>query len=338
MPNINRRNYSGNQKYSCEKNVILGRKIYYTDSSIVGKPIQVSLTTKKDKQSLMVEVFNCYNLNNPEHTSLYKFIMKLIDHQLWETPEASREMQNSICDEIKSKDLVSPEIEIYIRIGKIYKLLAEKYNIKNKLINDEGWRRGQLRVKSIEKFISRRITPVCYLDVGCYDGNITAAVGKHFKLPQSQTHGVDITEFTNMNKDFTFVQYDGKILPYPDCSFDLITILMTLHHVPKENLNILMDEIYRVTKPNGIIILREHSVTKEIDSTLLDIMHNFYDWVWDNNRWNKDLECGFYKNHDEWDNVFNKFNIDIQKDIFVNADKNPFMSYYRSYKKPSAPE
>ncbi|MEB0261925.1 MULTISPECIES: methyltransferase domain-containing protein [unclassified Mucilaginibacter] len=45
------------------------------------------------------------------------------------------------------------------------------------------------------------------------------------------------------------------LIDYPDNHFDLVTCFGTLHHIP--NVSYVIAELYRVTKPGGIILLRE---------------------------------------------------------------------------------
>jgi ubiquinone/menaquinone biosynthesis C-methylase UbiE len=151
---------------------------------------------------------------------------------------------------------------IFTNIRQKYLEIKDKYNIANKLTEEGGIQRGLNRVKSISKNILRfkpHFRPANYLDIGCFDGNITFAIGNYFNLQKSQINGVDIVEFNNRNKNITFAKYDGITLPYDDNSFDLITCLMTLHHIQNENLSKIMCEIYRVLKKNGIVIVREHN-------------------------------------------------------------------------------
>ena len=226
-------------------------------------------------------------------------------------------------------------IEIYTDLGNIYNTISKKHDLKSKLYGSYGVSRGVNRVKSLEKNILNQseIKPTSYLDIGCLDGNITSAVGSHFELHKNQIHGIDIEDWS-ISSGFTFSKYDGKKLPFSDGSFDLITCFMTLHHIPEENMDILMEEINRVTKINGIVIIREHNTSEKIDHTSLDIMHNFYDFVWDNKKWNDELEKGNY-NNSEWTDLFKKygFSLGVKPKIWVDKDKNPFMSYFCSYKK-----
>ena len=53
-------------------------------------------------------------------------------------------------------------------------------------------------------------------------------------------------------------ELNGK-LNFKDNTFDLIVSFSVLHHIP--NVSFVMEELYRVLKPNGIILIREPIVT-----------------------------------------------------------------------------
>ena len=87
-----------------------------------------------------------------------------------------------------------------------------------------------------KKFISSYITEdkIC-LNIGSGNSNIS-----------DQVFNVDIFEYENVN-----VVCDIEDLPFKDNSIDLILNIAVLEHVP--NPQKVIDEIYRILKPNGII-------------------------------------------------------------------------------------
>jgi len=53
--------------------------------------------------------------------------------------------------------------------------------------------------------------------------------------------------------------FDGQRIPFDNGSFDLIFAACVFHHIPKtEHLN-LLNEWYRILKPNGIAVIFEHN-------------------------------------------------------------------------------
>lgn len=116
------------------------------------------------------------------------------------------------------------------------------------------------------------------LDIGCGDGSITAALGRLLKLPRGRVFGVDV----HVPTDTSFITFspatDDCSLEFPDGSMFLVTCLMSLHHIPDQTRTIA--EIYRVLRPGGILLLREHDAASAGFKTVLDIMHGLYSLVW----------------------------------------------------------
>jgi ubiquinone/menaquinone biosynthesis C-methylase UbiE len=56
-----------------------------------------------------------------------------------------------------------------------------------------------------------------------------------------------------------FVDFDGKAIPHPDASFDLVFTACVFHHIPEEMHVGLLGEIERVLTPGGSFLLYEHN-------------------------------------------------------------------------------
>jgi DNA-directed RNA polymerase subunit H len=115
-----------------------------------------------------------------------------------------------------------------------------------------------------------------YLDIGCSTGDKTIAIGQFLKA--KQIHGADLNCFDGpieRKEGFHFqeIKKDGK-LPYDDNTFDVISLLHTLHHM--EDKDSILSEIKRVLKPEGVFILREHDLKSEFDKKLVDVEHFVY--------------------------------------------------------------
>lgn len=98
------------------------------------------------------------------------------------------------------------------------------------------------------------------LDVGCGTGTTD-----QFLVPRVRTlHGVDISEEMlakarrNVPKA-AFSWYDGEKLPFPDESFDVVTAMCVLHHVPMSRRYKVISEMARVTRSGGVVAIFEHN-------------------------------------------------------------------------------
>lgn len=164
-------------------------------------------------------------------------------------------------------------------------------------------------VLKIQNFINSN--KIQYLDVGCGNGHKTKIFGDYLKIEPSNLHGCDISTWGpyTSNKDFGFnfsLIKNGSI-DYADSTFDIITVILTLHHV--EKLNEFIMEIKRILKLNGLLILIEHNIYDDDEAMLIDVQHLFFGAFVDN-----DLDFaknGMYTkcyNMVEWEFILSKHN------------------------------
>ena len=90
-------------------------------------------------------------------------------------------------------------------------------------------------------------------DVGCSTGIQTRILSEHFQ----NSFGVDIDksaiQYANKflaKENLRFIEGDSMNLPFTDGFFDVVVCTHVYEHVPDANR--LMDEIYRVLKPDGV--------------------------------------------------------------------------------------
>ena len=147
----------------------------------------------------------------------------------------------------------------------------------------EEYNRAKNRVEQIEpllrRFLDGRVVR-SYLDVGCNEGSITAALGT--LLHAEAVHGCDVLAPPPGDPPaFTFALLDPADpyrLPYADASQDVVSAMMSLHHIAE--LDRTLAEIHRVLRDDGIFIVREHDCDPPSLALLLDLMHGFYAMVW----------------------------------------------------------
>ncbi len=114
-----------------------------------------------------------------------------------------------------------------------------------------------------------------FLDFGCGDGNSSVYFRKYF--PSAAYIGFDISEKSievAKNRGIpnaTFSHFDGTNIPLEDNSIDIIFTACVFHHINFDKHDEIMNEIYRVLKPNGKFYIFEHNpwnpITQRIVST-----------------------------------------------------------------------
>jgi ubiquinone/menaquinone biosynthesis C-methylase UbiE len=123
-----------------------------------------------------------------------------------------------------------------------------------------------------------------YLDIGCGNGNKTKLLANTFGIPLSHVYGTDIENWgpysktKKFNFHFRFIQ-KNNLLDFEENQFDFISCFFTLHHVDK--LSLLLNEIKRILKPNGILLIIEHDAIHSLDSIIIDLQHTFYSYFVD---------------------------------------------------------
>lgn len=145
----------------------------------------------------------------------------------------------------------------------LFTRVALHYDQMNNLISlgtQKGWRKKflkELKVASGE----------FALDLCCGTGDITIALAKQVG-PSGNVIGLDFNQEMldlaeqkirqqDLQKEIQLKQGDAMELPYPDQSFDIVTIGFGLRNVPDANQ--VLKEIYRVLKPTGKVGVLETS-------------------------------------------------------------------------------
>lgn len=102
-----------------------------------------------------------------------------------------------------------------------------------------------------------------FLDFGCGDGALAQWFYSYF--PASQYEGVDISSESiavAQSKGIEgakFSVFDGIKLPFPDNSVDICMAACVFHHIDASLHPLVLDEILRVLKPQGVFYLWEHN-------------------------------------------------------------------------------
>lgn len=98
------------------------------------------------------------------------------------------------------------------------------------------------------------------LDVGCGVGLTDEFLASSF----GELHGVDVSAgmleaARRANPTVEYHLGDGRTLPFEDASFDVAFAICVLHHVPPDGRNVFADEVARVVRRGGLVVLFEHN-------------------------------------------------------------------------------
>ncbi len=110
-----------------------------------------------------------------------------------------------------------------------------------------------------------RARPSTLLEIGCGPGRALAALGR--RLPQARLHGVDLSPFmvsaagrrlAAAAVEASVAHGDARHLAWADRSFDTVTAMHVLGHVPENAGREMLREAARVLRPGGELVLVEH--------------------------------------------------------------------------------
>ncbi len=103
------------------------------------------------------------------------------------------------------------------------------------------------------------------LDVGCGTGSLTIAAKQEQGL-EGKVVGIDpssnMINLAQGKAEKAGVEIDFQVgviekINFPDNHFDLVLSSLMMHHLPDELKNIALQEVYRVLKPNGTLLIVE---------------------------------------------------------------------------------
>lgn len=154
------------------------------------------------------------------------------------------------------------EVEKKKQVEQMFDNISENYDGLNRVISfgiDLKWRRRVIKmVKETQpKFILDVATGTGDLAIAMADSNAEKIIGLDISAGMLQV-GKNKINAKNLDKRIEMVQADSEDLPYPDDTFDAITVAFGVRNF--ENLEKGLAEIYRVLSPGGIFVVLETSV------------------------------------------------------------------------------
>lgn len=123
-----------------------------------------------------------------------------------------------------------------------------------------------------------------FVDIGCSMGEITKELAQALHTPYGI--GIDVLHSSQVIHNNTGTPTFKYIcvtpthtrLPLDDASQDIVTAIMSLHHI--QQVDAYLSEIHRILKPEGVLIIQEHDPQSPDDAVALDILHGLYSMVW----------------------------------------------------------
>jgi ubiquinone/menaquinone biosynthesis C-methylase UbiE len=118
-------------------------------------------------------------------------------------------------------------------------------------------------LKSIIEATSSSPKTGLFLDFGAGVGSSVPFFLKHF--PEAHLTCTDVSESSlkiaasNYGNVAEYITFDGNSLPFADNSFDAAYASCVFHHIPATAHISLLQELRRVLKPKGIIMIYEHN-------------------------------------------------------------------------------
>lgn len=196
---------------------------------------------------------------------------------------------------------------------------------------DNSNKHAKLLYKLIPKYIKSKEKKTI-LDFGC--GHCMLGDSLRKLLKESKYYGVDIENWAedfkhdNPNLKFTYITSDTK-LPFNDNKFDVIIVSMVLHHI--QNPHFVIDELYRILKKDGVILIREHDAFDDIDKTLIEIQHIIYMYITYKDKYiDRNIDYySDYKSVKDWLNILKKKNLKCK--FFIEYDKKIIVKTMRQF-------
>lgn len=161
------------------------------------------------------------------------------------------------------------------QVAEMFDNISQRYDLLNHVLSlsiDKGWRRRVVKMVKERK-------PELILDVATGTADLAIALGKSHP---GKITGVDISAGMlavgrqkvakkGLSEILSLEQADSEDLPYPEASFDAVTVAFGVRNF--ENLDLGLREMHRVLKPKGQLLVLEFSQPQHFPFKQL---YNFY--------------------------------------------------------------
>jgi len=126
------------------------------------------------------------------------------------------------------------------------------------------------------------LKPECVLEIGCGQGNFLTGLADAF--PDAKMFvGVDIVDpSTNVpaelleRPEFEWIEAWGHDLPFPDDSFDFVSIAHVLHHLAPDFIDATLAEMKRVLCPGGSFLVYEMYHDNQTEAQMSHVFYHHW--------------------------------------------------------------
>src|SRR5690625_2950723 len=148
------------------------------------------------------------------------------------------------------------------RVHHVFEKIYDNYDSMNSIISFKrhvSWRKDVLKRMNVDE--GSNILDVCTgtgdwaIALAGETGNSGKVTGLDFS--ENMLKVAQVKQEENDLKQLEFIHGNAMQLPFPDCSFDYVTIGFGLRNVP--DYETVLQEMYRVVKPGGNVVCLETS-------------------------------------------------------------------------------
>ena len=148
------------------------------------------------------------------------------------------------------------------RVHHVFEKIYDNYDSMNSIISFKrhvSWRKDVLKRMNVDE--GSNILDVCTgtgdwaIALAGETGNSGKVTGLDFS--ENMLKVAQVKQEENDLKQLEFIHGNAMQLPFPDCSFDYVTIGFGLRNVP--DYETVLQEMYRVVKPGGKVVCLETS-------------------------------------------------------------------------------
>jgi ubiquinone/menaquinone biosynthesis C-methylase UbiE len=213
---------------------------------------------------------------------------------------------------INTKETIDDLIYSILYIDNLIKPLKTYISNKNNI-----WISNQL-INILTKY--NYTSDINIVDIGGGEGNIIKYISKFYNIPNKNLYIVEQQNDWSEKYDYNFINeinyifWDNIYINIESNSVDIILIMVSLHHMLDTTIDNLMQNINRILKHNGLVIIKEHDCISSEDKIIINWEHHLYHILMSKDLNEENIQKYInhsifnYKSMKEYNNIFTKYN------------------------------